>query len=208
MSYPKELLPENNYKERIETACLTDEVLLRRSNLPRSEMLNRVGTIKIKALGLEDREYQLFSYSLNIKGIFKEGHLDFILDRKVHSEWQKSNDIINISDVVFEKRDFSVPIYIKVDSINEKPFSYKKGNNKGKINEFVGVIKVEHKPIDANYWHFEFVIHDENNNPITMNQKPWKTEAAKAFMAITLKEIATPFCNSFCNITQECFIQK
>ena len=209
MNYPKKLIPTSSFKERIDTSCLSDELLLRRSQIPHKNILNSNGIVKEAAL-LDPKDLkQFFGYSLNIKGVFREEHLRFRLDHHVHDKfWLKKHGIIEIDKIKFQVLETDDPIYIKVSDIHLKPFPIKKIDKKGKSTELVGQCIVKHKPINANYWHYEIDIKDEKGVVIKPTNSKWKISAAENYLKSYLKikaKISTDNFENRCDLNSKCY---
>lgn len=182
--YPFEILPQKNYKIiDSELLCKNYNVyLLRRSALEKP--LDGNGKVKFDALielGKEDRFYTL---SWNLFGVFKEKHTKFIVKSKDSKEWHTGDVIPNVEDINFEECETAV-LYLSCKSIYNYPFLYtnkelKEKEKSDKKSDKKGFLLIEHKPLNVNFWHFQFFVLKENGEPIkNASSKNWTLESLK-----------------------------
>ena len=88
-------------------------------------------------------------------------------------KWDTGDNIPEINTISFIEKSNIIPIYIKISSFYEQPFDYKKAQNV----KCEGKLLVQHKPLNVNFWHFQFLVIDEDGNEINSNRSEWKKEA-------------------------------
>lgn len=194
IDYPHELLPQNNFKLKIEFSLEEAQSLdvIRRSLVGQDETTNDLGSIRSHSFLQFEKEHLFFGLSTNLFGIFKEGHLIFRLGKTDGGEYYTSKDQIPaLKDV---KYDVDAPlgsIYLNVGKVHGQPFHYETKKNE-KIYKFIGTCSIVHKPLRANYWHFEIEVLDEKKQRISQNEAGWKKTAAKFFFESYLKLHLSP----------------
>jgi hypothetical protein len=182
-SYPLELLPQVNYKNRIDPEDLPkDSFFVRRLLIDSKSAFNAAGFIKIKALFDANKEYQFIECSFNLYGPFQEGHLKY---RAKYPNWDKSRRcFLNSNSVIYDYVTPDDPVYLFVSKVNNVDFPYEKYCP---VKNFIGTCKIEHVPTCANYWHFQIAIFDQEGNKIKGNSGGWKIRAAVNFIETVLK---------------------
>ena len=121
-----------------------------------------------------------YSLSCNLFGIYRQEHLQYILDKQEGRLYYTNKDQIDPSrQVLYSVVANPVSIYLKIAHIYQRPYNFSKKKPDGKIQTFVGKCTVVHKPLQANYWHFEVEVVDENNEKIFAERQD--VEAGRRF---------------------------
>lgn len=195
--YPLPLLPSKEFKLSITLPAskLDSLYLIRRSLVAKEETTNDLGAIRSHAFIEPKKEHLFFSLSCNLLGIFLSDDLIFVLTDKENGNgyWADKSKIINIADVHYEIVADPCPIYLQLSKIHQQPFHYEKPtpSNKG-VHQFTGSCHSVHKPLDANYWHFEIHVYEPDGfTRISANSSGWKREAVRHFIESYLKRYLT-----------------
>lgn len=188
MTYPDELIPQNNYK-LIDIDEISDSShIVRRSLVNQESTYDAIGNVRCEALINEDEERFLFGLSSNLLGIYKIEYLKFNPGKKHNNYWQLGADTNKKIQYTLYKNPF--PIFFKISLIHNIPFPYETPNRKNKTISITGRCCLLHKPTCANFWHCELTFFDNCNNQIKTSNSKWKLKAAKSFIRMTLKVIA------------------
>jgi hypothetical protein len=156
MSYPPELLPKRSYKGKIDIERLL--------TIHRSAYLLRKsadGTIahELKARDVFPRKEDLFGCSSYIYGQYKKLHM--VYKTKTRSYWLEGDKCIKPKDVTYTEESKSViPLYLRMADCHGVQFPVKKIIKKS-TETIVAYVYVEHRPMTDNYWHFEFIVKNE-----------------------------------------------
>ncbi len=183
--YPQELLPKRLFRLSIELTEHDAQTLyvIRRSLVSKEETINDLGSVRSHAFIEPDKMHLFYSLSCNLFGIYRQEHLQYILDKQEGRLYYTNKDQIDPSrQVLYSVVANPVSIYLKIAHIYQRPYNFSKKKPDGKIQTFVGKCTVVHKPLQANYWHFEVEVVDENNEKILPNDKTWKQDAASHFL--------------------------
>ena len=186
--YPAILLPRQEYRSSIDFSKYGSGLcLIRRSRVPKEDITNDLGTVRTHAIINPDEAHLFFSLSLNLFGLFNETHLVFKLGGdSARKRWIKGGSSPQ-TQIDFSVEENSTPIYLEIDKIQKQPFTLKKGNHKGKITQCTGESRVEHAPLEANYWHLEFRVADETGVDVKSSHSNLKVENAVHFVESYLK---------------------
>ncbi|MDA3940912.1 MAG: hypothetical protein PF693_16635 [Spirochaetia bacterium] len=161
MNYPEELIPQSNYKIiRIDAIC--------------------------------NKEREVFGLSTNLYAVYVCNHLNFNpLDKSFHDYWSPGDSVLDATKIEYELIDDVFPIFFFIKDLHRQTIPYKKTMpNKNNIQEFHGTTSIVHKPTKCNYWHFEFSIHDVNDNIISKAGGTWQKNIANFLLKSFLKEYA------------------
>jgi hypothetical protein len=121
-----------------------------------------------------------FVFSLSLYGYFESDHIKIILDNQEYSkEWNRSLPNIDPVEVTYHI-EHVYPLYFMAQKLFERTFKY---------NNEIFLVSFEHKPIIANYWHFQLFTQDSNGSRLPREPKPGEKETLSQDKK--LKKIAT-----------------
>ncbi len=189
MEYPTELLPKANYKIIKTEELDKKQFLIRRSLVDGNNTFNTLGIVRSDAIALEPKD--LYGLSNSLFGIFIEKHLQYKQKGASLDKWLPGNPVPLPHEIDFGLFDDAVPIYFKIIELHKSVFPYEKSEkNNQKTKELRGACLVVHKPVVANYWHFELSFIEENGSDIRRKDGTWREKAAYSFINLTLKIFA------------------
>ena len=181
MSYPVEILPKENYKI-IDSEQLNREVdiyLVRRSL--EEEPMNRMRNLNFSALLALGDEGDFYDMSWNLLGIFKSEYVKFIAPCSDWNLGQKPLRVEEVEKLENYRIDDKPPLFFKYRDIYGFPFPYEKNIQNGKkpvTKVLESCVRVDHRPTQANFWHFQFAVYDNkedgSSSPIKGQNKGWR----------------------------------
>lgn len=181
--YPVDIIPKSNFKylKFDKLNRLPNIYIVRRSECQSYSETFVNGLVLQKAiLGL--RGYKALSgLSMNLLGgKFKSKHIKYLQKGIASKDWEPGKKVeykTCLSDVI--KLDIYIPIYISLDKLHNVCIPYVRKNNSDVKNMMVdafksaytnkpilklnGKIRLEHKPINLNYWHIELKLDEDPN---------------------------------------------
>lgn len=201
LNYPFEIAPKKIYRKLISISQLVESTenlfVVRKSDKSVDEIFDRDFGIINEGV-IEPTDVPGMSMNI-IGGVFKLPHLPYRISHKEPGgkKWDgiQGIDVLNYAKVA-EIEDIATPIFFNVNSLNGIKFPYvisdkilkrqvieselvyaTEGNNM--IIE--GEIRVEHDPINLNYWHVEMKMYDYNSPAKAVNSatSTFKNKAAK-----------------------------
>lgn len=192
MDYPKELLPQSNYKF-INTDELEDESsLIRKSKKNKKDSIDNIGDVRLDAICEENKEREIFGLSFNLFGIYTIEHLRIIVENKdYHEYWKPKQEILSINEILFSLDEEAYPIFFSIINIHNIEFPYEKAINNKYTESLLATCKIEHKPTKCNYWHFELSIYSSEKNYIIYSSSAWKKRVSKYILKSILKIVAS-----------------
>ena len=192
MGYPSKLLPKKNYKTNSFKEFAQDFSLMRRVESD-IEILDKFGDVTIEAIVGKPEE--IYGYSISLYSKCNKKDLRYFVKASEDKRWTRCANPPkkNEFDSIFFESDVNI-IYLFANEIHNKKFQIEKSVSKkgdDKILRFDGIVKLEHKPLRSNYWHFELNVYENENDskPIKKESKPWKRESARGFVNTTMKDI-------------------
>lgn len=195
MSYPKRLLPKQDYKN-IDTDSLPDNAcLLRTTNL--ENYTDSLGRIKIDAILLEGDYNQVFDLSVNLLGIYVEEDKKYkLIDKELIKLWKEGDDCPkHVNDNQYEIDENIKAIFFEVKKIHQKEFPYTKTIDNSE-NQFEGISLVEHVPTHGNFWHYQLFFKDVDGKIIKSGKSGWVKNLRGFLVKSYLKKFARPTIDS------------
>jgi len=189
MSYPKRLLPKQDYKN-IDTENLPDNAyLLRTTSL--ENFTDSLGRIKIDAILLERDYNQVFDLSVNLLGIYVEEDKKYkLIDKELIKLWQEGDACLEqVNDDQYEIDENIKAIFFEVKKIHQKEFPYTKTIDNSK-NQFEGISLVEHVPTHGNFWHYQLSFKDVDGKIIKSKKSDWVKNLRGFLVKSYLKKFA------------------
>lgn len=219
--YPKDLLPKLRYTEEINfTSLLSSKqvYLVRRSYLSYERTFKNTpgGKYEINVDALVKKSTDVNNLSTNIFGRFKINHLKYRLDHRSYggSRWMgKSIKFLsNISSILPPVE--GIPIYIDANKIHDKPQIYTKPKVKEELDKWIevtksdpvtvttgkgqteyryhGTTRIDHDPLNFNYWHAVYNIYDFNGDRIKNLGGKWGMRFGDVILAHSLSKHCYP----------------
>lgn len=204
--YPLRLLPKKNYKYINEDSLVgKDQYLIRFT--PNKENINELGHIKDKEIC--PQRSHLVGLSINLLGYFKvKDNYYGVSDEKLRADWKKGKagirPTINQFFINNDRGYFILPFNI----FHNYPHPVEDKHLKEKLKY---TAKLEHKPILANFWHFE--VHWYNDEGIKVIRDEKKVRGAPNRILTELRNIIKYYgmMNKHKNVKilpKKCFVKK
>lgn len=202
--YPAELLPQEIYK------IILSELLPKKSYLQRKSLQPPQNPLppKIRIDEVCREKKDLFGLSCNLHGKFKLENLKFVADKKdslgYNEYWKEGDKVLADKDIKYTVTSDTYAVFLgEIITVHGQKFPYSKsietkekvkvdGKEKTKTTfvttPFNGKILVVHRPTRCNFWHFEIIILDQDNNEILRNKaQEWAKSAADAHIDFLIK---------------------
>ncbi len=183
MNYPPELLPQDRYRI-MDTADLPGSViLLRRLNYRCGHVpFDDFGELPAKVLLGHESLSKAGGLSLNMCGVYRPEHLQLRARPSVacpgpDNYWYPGDWLPSVDDIDFERDPACCPARLHLADVHGMPFPTKNDQLAQSGHTVSGLLKAEHRPTLANFWHFELQFYGDEGKPVTGSGTAWKRKA-------------------------------
>lgn len=182
MEYPARLLPHPEYGVFTSGDLQYDWMVIRRTSVNAPEQLVDPGSLS-----------QYLGMSVSLCGTFLPDDVKLVpqlrpeapVDR-IDDEWIPGDNCLEPRHISCSLDDQRHPTLLPVAMWHRRPFPIEKTSPPGRVTEpLQGMVEIEHRPTNVNYWHCEITFKQQNGPQISSAKKTWQRNAI-SFVISTL----------------------
>jgi hypothetical protein len=156
--YPEVLLPRKDYPNLLNNEDVLLYNFVRETEEDIYSLLDPDTPLEevIKKIIAPQHKNEVFEFSVNLYGIYDESHVGIRASDEFNTTWNNDMSDLSANDVHHFKKDF-YPLYLMIEKLYQQQICLL--NTQGKeVHNYM--LSFSHKPLRANYWHFQLYTKD------------------------------------------------